>query len=91
MDLRQLHALCGSIPTRRIGDGAFAFEWLDGRTWVNFEDETGIQCGATLEDYGQRMAGLRRVRFVADNGECLKEIDMNRFLELAGSVRKREE
>lgn len=86
MTLRTLHGLCREIPTWPLGNGAWAMRWLDGRVWVNYTDEHGMQCGATLEDYEQRMAGLRMVRFMAADGTCLKETTMNGLLKLTGQV-----
>ncbi len=83
MNLRQLHSLCGVLPNRPdVHPGAF--QWLDGRVFVNDVDSTGLPICEPLEVREQRLVGQRTVRFMCA-GECLKEVTMNRFLELTGA------
>lgn len=59
-----------------------------GPTLILSRDRDGLSRCERSEDYEQRVAGERIVRFMR-GGECLKEITFDRFLELTGESCKR--
>lgn len=76
------HLLGYKIPIRYDLGGEYALQSPLGHWIVQYRDETGMMRGAKLEDYDRMMAGKRKVKFVAANGDVLYETNFDHYLSL---------